>query len=257
MPRRSRKPPPLVTLTTDFGWEDAYVAEMKAVLLRDLPDVRLVDVSHSIPPQDVLAGSVTLERAVRVFAPGTVHLAVVDPGVGSERRLLVVAISGQTVVCPDNGLITWTWRRHRGARAFELSWRPRDASDTFHGRDVMAPFAARIAGGARWQKYCGAIGDPQLLDVAPADSVGEAEVIHVDHFGNATTNVPVELIKGSRCSRIEVRGHPVPLRRTYADVSIGEPLALIGSSELLEIAVRNGSAARELGLRIGDRVRFV
>src|SRR5438105_813116 len=152
MPRRARKPPPLVTLTTDFAWQDAYVAEMKAVLLRELPEARLVDVSHSIPPQDVLAGSITLERAIRVFPKGTVHLAVVDPGVGSQRRLLVVRVGSQFIVCPDNGLITWTWRRHPGARAFELMWRPRHASDTFHGRDVMAPVAARIAAGERWER---------------------------------------------------------------------------------------------------------
>jgi S-adenosyl-L-methionine hydrolase (adenosine-forming) len=257
MARAKEKLPPLVTLTTDFGWEDAYVAEMKAVLLSALPEVRLVDVSHSIPPQDVLAGSITLERAVRAFPAGTVHLAVVDPGVGSERRVLAVRICRQTIVCPDNGLVTWTWRRHRGGRAFEVLWRPRHSSNTFHGRDVMAPMAARIAGGGQWQRWCPAIDDPKLLDVAPADSPGEAEVIHVDHFGNATTNVPVELIEGRRCSRIQVRGHRVPLRRTYADVSVGESVALIGSSGLLEIAVRNGSAARELGIQAGNIVTFV
>src|SRR4051794_41758394 len=114
---------PIVTLTTDFGTRDFYVAALKAVLIRQCPDARLIDVTHQVPRHDILCGSITLERAVDGFPPGTVHLAVIDPGVGTDRRLLVVHAKGQTIVCPDNGLVTWTFHRHPGAKAFELIWR--------------------------------------------------------------------------------------------------------------------------------------
>jgi S-adenosylmethionine hydrolase len=253
MARQPRKARPIVTLTTDFGWEDSYVAEMKGVLLSLVPDVQLVDVTHDVSPQDVVAGSIVLERVVRLFPPGTVHLAVVDPGVGSERKLLVVRVREQFVVCPDNGLITWTWRRHPGAVAHELTWRPPEWSATFHGRDVMAPLAGRIAAGNAWPKLCRPMHQPRLLDLTPARSLDEARVIHVDHFGNATTNVPGELLNG--VAGVHVVRSKCPLRRTYADVAKGKPLALIGSSGLLEIAVRDGSAARQLRLRVGHAVR--
>ena len=108
---------PIVTLTSDFGTVDFYVAAMKAALLRTCPDARLIDVTHGVPRHDILCGSITLERAVDGFPPGTVHLAVVDPGVGTARRILVTRVKEQTVVCPDNGLVTWAWRRHGGGQA--------------------------------------------------------------------------------------------------------------------------------------------
>src|SRR3954462_851526 len=142
-PARAR---PIVTLTSDFGTVDFYVAAMKAALLRTCPDARLIDVTHGVPRHDILCGSITLERAVDGFPPGTVHLAIVDPGVGTERRAIVVQINRQCVVCPDNGLITWSWRRHGNGRLYEIAWRPaKPASSTFHGRDIFAPVAAKLA----------------------------------------------------------------------------------------------------------------
>jgi S-adenosylmethionine hydrolase len=217
----------------------------------------VVDVTHGIPPQDVLAGGFAVERALRAFPPGTVHVAVVDPGVGSDRRFLRVDLNGQHVLCPDNGLITWAWRRLAEGVAHELTWRPTDASATFHGRDILAPAAAMLASGRLPSTgLTGDIVEPQLLSVAPATGRPvEAEVIHVDHFGNATTNVPVEAILAPAPREIRVAGRAIgPVRRTYADVGEGEPLVLIGSSGLLELAVRNGSAAVALGLRVGDRL---
>ena len=259
---------PLITLTTDFGLSDYYVAAMKAVLVRHCPRARLIDVTHQVPPQDVLCGAITLERAVDGFPPGTTHLAVIDPGVGTDRRMLVVEINGQRVVCPDNGLITWAWRMHGGgggggeggARAHEIIWRPESiASNTFHGRDVFAPVAGMLACGEALSKLGRPIDHPVLLDVAPVSSVRErGRVIHIDHFGNATTNIAHELLKsgGADASRvIRIRGKPVgKIRRTYWDVPPGKPLALIGSSGLLEIAVRDGSAAETLKVRVGDEV---
>jgi S-adenosylmethionine hydrolase len=248
---------PIVTLTSDFGTVDSYVAVMKAALLRTSPDARLIDVTHGVPRHDILCGSITLERAVDGFPPGTVHLAVVDPGVGTERRILVARVKEQTVVCPDNGLVTWAWRRHGGGRAHALAWRPaRTPSDTFHGRDIMAPAAGMLASGRPISELATPIDDPVLLDVAPTDgAAGPAHVIHVDVFGNATTDLSHELLGERRIRAVRVKGRDLGrLRRTYWDVAPGKPLALIGSSGLLEVAVRDGSAAQDLGVRVGDQV---
>jgi hypothetical protein len=249
--------PPIVTLTTDFGLTDSYVAEMKGVLLARCPEVRIVDVTHGVPPQDVLAGGFAVERALRAFPPGTVHVAVVDPGVGSDRRILRVDLHGQHILCPDNGLITWAWRRLGGGVAYELTWRPEETSATFHGRDIFAPAAAMLAvDESSALRLSGPPVEPILLPVMPAtDRPSDAEVIHIDHFGNVTTNVPVEAIVATPQTVIHLADRSFgPVRRTYADVAEGEPLALIGSSGLLEIAVRNGNAAHTLGLRVGDRL---
>src|SRR6476659_3016602 len=124
---------PIITLTSDFGLADSYVAAMKAVLIRHCPQARLIDVTHYVPRHDILCGSITLERAVDGFPASTIHLAVVDPGVGTDRRILVTRVKEQTIVCSDNGRVTWAWRRHGGGRAHELTWRPaRAPSYTFH-----------------------------------------------------------------------------------------------------------------------------
>jgi S-adenosylmethionine hydrolase len=230
---------------------------MKAALLRTCPDARLIDVTHGVPRHDVLCGSITLERAVDGFPPGTVHLAVVDPGVGTDRRILVARVREQTIVCPDNGLVTWAWRRHGGGRAHALGWRPtRPPSDTFHGRDIMAPAAGMLASGKPIAELAKSIDDPVLLDVTPTDGArGACRVIHVDVFGNATTDLSHELLGDRRVRAVRVKGRDLGrLRRTYWDVAPGKPLALIGSSGLLEVAVRDGSAVQELGVRVGDEV---
>src|SRR5687767_7740588 len=175
----TQRPRPIVTLTSDFGTRDFYVAAMKAVLIRHCPDVRLIDVTHAVPRHDVLCGSITLERAVDGFPAGTVHLAVVDPGVGTDRRLLVAELKGQLIVCPDNGLVTWPWRRLGPGRAHELTWRPPQASETFHGRDVMAPVAGMLAGGKSLRAVSRPIDDPVLLDITPAGVSEFGRVIHI------------------------------------------------------------------------------
>ena len=247
---------PLVTLTTDFGTADAYVAVMKAAVLRRCPQVRLIDVTHQVPRHDILCGSITLERAVDGFPAGTLHLCVVDPGVGTDRRLLVTEANGQRVVCPDNGLITWTFHRQPNVRTYELTWRPVAPSNTFHGRDVMAPAIAMLAGGTSLDELARPIDDPVLLHVQPVRTPSDLiRVIHLDAFGNATTNVSLDVIRALGLGTFSWNGIPLgPLRRTYWDADPGKPLALIGSSGLLEIAVRDGSAAGELGVRVGDTV---
>ena len=256
------QPRPIVTLTTDFGTTDFYVATMKAAVLRVCPQARLIDVSHGIPRHDILCGSITLERAVDGFPPGTVHLAVVDPGVGTDRRILVAGVNQQLVVCPDNGLLTWAWHRHRNVKAYALTWRPtgrKNVSNTFHGRDIMAPAAAMLACGAAPDALARPIDDPVLLDVKPAAEPTErGRVIHVDVFGNVMTNFAHNLLGGAKGRKVRVKGRSLGrIRRTYWDVAPGKPLALIGSSGLLEIAVRDGSAAQDLGLKVGDEVEIV
>jgi len=273
---------PIIALTTDFGQVDYYVAAMKAVLLQYCPDAQLVDVTHHVPPQNVLAGSVVLERAISSFPSGTTHLAVVDPGVGTSRRMLVVQVRGQMVVCPDNGLITWTLRRMQGAAKLprllgsspalkpavrmrsdggvfitELVWRPPLVSRVFHGRDIMAPAAGRIARGDTISTFTEPINNPVLLNVALVTAGRVGAIIYIDHYGNATSNIPQELVEREPGCQIVVKGRNVGLlRQIYRDVPSGQPLALIGSSGLLEIAVRDGSAAEGLGLRIHDPIEL-
>lgn len=251
---------PLVTLTTDFGDRDYYVAAMKARLIGQCSNVRLIDITHQVPRHDILFGSITLERAIDGFPAGSIHLAVVDPGVGTQRRILVSRLKQHWIVCPDNGLITWAWRRLGPGQAFELRWAPDGgaASTTFHGRDIMAPVAGMLACGRDVSDLAREIDDPVLLDIAPAQSAGdEVRVIHVDHFGNATTNLSIDAMRALRKPQVRVTTCDVgPLRRTYWDVEPGCALALVGSSGLLEIAVRDGSAAQALRLRVGDRVEL-
>ena len=248
----------IVTFLTDFGGSDWYVAAMKSAVLVETGDrpVQLIDISHRVPPQDVIAGSILLERAVASFPEGTIHVAVVDPGVGTDRRLLAVRVRGQTILCPDNGLITWTWRRHAHMNpdVRELTWRPGGSiSNTFHGRDVLAPAAGRLLRGERPGAMTKVISGPLLLDLHLARGDGRGVIIHFDHYGNATTNVPAELLRAGTTVRVgrRVIGR---VHRTYGDVEVGLPVALVGGSGLLEIAVRNGSAAEQLGLGVGDAV---
>jgi S-adenosylmethionine hydrolase len=249
---------PIVTLTSDFGTRDFYVSAMKAVLIRHCPDVRLIDVTHEVPRHDILCGSITLERAVDGFPPGTVHLAVIDPGVGTDRRILAAELNHQVVICPDNGLVTWAWRRLGPGVARELIWRPATTSNTFHGRDILAPAAGMIAQGRGVGELARLMEDPILLNIAPADgSARRATIIHIDQFGNATTDMTHEVFKTFGDPVVMAGGQTVgKARRTYWDVMPGKALALIGSSGLLEIAVRDGSAAQQLRLKAGDEVRL-
>lgn len=244
----------IITLLSDFGLADYYVAAMKGVLLQKLPEAKLVDVTHLIPPQDITAGSFALERAVASFPTGTVHLAVVDPGVGSDRRILIADVKGQWIVCPDNGLITWTWRRHGGGKTYEVTWKPGSVSRTFHGRDIMAPVAASMAHLPMPTEVGRAINDPIMLPLEPAAKHSKtAQVIYMDHFGNAWTNMAAENLPRP-FKAVRVRDQLLPLACTYSEVESQRGLALINSADLLEIAVRDGSAAQQLDLHVGDSV---
>ena len=250
---RSSRLARLITLLTDFGTADGYVAEMKGVLLTLAPEATVVDVTHDVLAHDVDCGRLTLARYWRRFPPGTVHLAVVDPGVGSARAALAVWSDDRLLVGPDNGLLSPALLV-TGAHAVSLPTPPA-AAPTFHGRDVFAPAAAALARGTPLTAL-GVPHDAPVVRRTPeprrlADGSIEGEVIVIDRFGNAVTNC-----LGLRGGTIEVAGAALPLRRTYGDVPAGGAIALVGSSGLIEVAVRGGSAARELGLARGAKVIF-
>lgn len=240
----------IVTLLTDFGTADGYVGEMKGVLCT-LGAVDQVDIAHDLTAHDVDGARLALARYWRRFPVGTVHLVVVDPGVGGQRAALAVESEGRYLVGPDNGVLSPALL-HPGARSVALPV-PSTASPTFHGRDVFAPAAARLAVGTALD----ALGSPYLSPVVRrtpeavrrADGAVSGIVITIDRFGNAVTN-----LLARRGGIIELAGVRLPLRRTYGDAEPGVPLALIGSSGLVEIAVRDGSAAAHLGLQRGSEV---
>lgn len=251
---------PLVTLTTDYGFRDGYVAAVKGVVLGVAPDATLVDVTHQIEPGDIRHGAIVLASVWSWFPPGTVHLAVVDPGVGTHRRIVVARYSDRVFVGPDNGLITLVVRRwpREAMRVLENpTWRLDSVSATFHGRDIVAPAAARLALGAAIEESGPACGDPVLLPIPEpfheSDGQVRGAVLHVDHFGNLVTNVtadeiPPEARAGDDRAAVLVDGKPIGLlRRTFGDVPLGEPVAYIGSGGFLEIAINCGRAVDRFG----------
>ena len=245
--------PPLLTLLTDFGTADGYVAELKGVLLSALPTAMLVDASHDVPPQDVEYARLAVARYWRRFPEGTVHLVVVDPGVGSERRALAVASPGRLLVGPDNGVLSPALLLP-GARVVALPVPP-GAAPTLHGRDVFAPAAAALAAGTPLEGLGAPHRHPVVRRTPEPQRVGDGvvrgEVIAVDRFGNAITNC-----LGVRGGTVEVNGEAVPVQRTYESAAPGAVTAVCGSTGLIEIAVRNGSAAEQLGLGRGSAVLF-
>ncbi len=250
----------IVTLITDFGTRDGYVGEMKGVLLERCPTAQLVDVTHDIDPGNVWGAAWVLGRVWDRFPAGTVHLVVVDPGVGGDRRAVIVERGGRWFVGPDNGLISRAIPGETsGARSIDpeaLDLVP--ASTTFHGRDLFAPAAAWLAGGGDPERMGEAVDASALvrLDFPAPERTGAAvrgHVAHVDRFGNLISDIPGAWV--SPTALVEVGGEEVSgLRNHYGAAEDGELLALIGSGATLEIAVRNGSAAARLSAGRGDRV---
>jgi S-adenosylmethionine hydrolase len=258
--------PGILTLTTDFGADGPYVAAMKGIVLGLVPEgVQLVDVSHAIAPQNILEGAFVLAGIVDAFPPGTVHLAVIDPGVGTDRRLVAARVAEQWFVLPDNGLLSGVVRGRRPTEIREITnqaiCRPQ-ISATFHGRDILAPAAAHLLRG----------GDPaelgptrekliMLANFEPrADDAGlVGEVIFRDAFGNLITNVPAERLASAPPEAwvIELAGERIEgLRRTYGEQPPGMLIALTGSTGWVEIAVVNGDAGRQLTAGPGMTVWF-
>ena len=247
---------PIATLLTDFGTSDSYVAELKARLLTEAPDTTLVDVTHTVPPGDIRAAAYILGRTWHRFPAGTVHVAVVDPGVGTTRAALAIGAGGQWLVGPDNGIFTSVLRDHE-VTVVALPV-PEGAAPTFHGRDLFAPAAAALLRGTPLHVLGSPyLGVPERLAVGEPHYEGKSivgEIVYVDRFGTLVTNLTTAVVP--EYAVLEVEGLDVgPLRRTYGDVPTGGLLAYEGSGGSIEIAVRDGSAARRLGMGVGGRIR--
>lgn len=249
----------VITLLTDFGLSDPFVGVMKGVILARFPEARLVDLCHGIAAQDVIAGAFWLERSARWFAPGTVHVAVVDPGVGSARAALAVCSGGQYFIGPDNGLLSGALAKPGvEVRAIDLEALGLPApSFTFHGRDVFAPAAAELAAGhVRFDALGSTFAEPirELVPAAVASRWRVAgEVITVDHFGNLITNIEAAAIATFAEPRIAAGGAELRLVQTYSEAAEGESVAVINAFSVVELAARGGSAEARLGL--GRRAR--
>lgn len=244
----------VITLLTDFGTTDSYVAEIKGVLLGRVPGVTLVDLTHDVPPGDIATARYLLGRTWHRFPPSSVHLAIVDPGVGSDRRALAMSARNHAFVAPDNGLLTPVLD---GAEVVALPI-PSDAAPTFHGRDVFAPAAAALAAGVSLGSLGTPVPDPIVLPTSPPtarDGALLGTVIHVDRFGTLVTDLPGGAAEEGVLVVADRRIGPV--RRTFADVPVGSVVALRGSGGTVEIAVRDGSAMAVLGAGRGTPVRLI
>jgi S-adenosyl-L-methionine hydrolase (adenosine-forming) len=247
---------PVVTLLTDFGTSDSYVAEMKGVLLSLCPEAVLIDVTHAVPPGDVRAGAYLLGRSWHRFPLGAIHLAVVDPGVGTARAALAMRTQGHAFVGPDNGLFTPVLKD--AEVEIVVLPTPDSAAPTFHGRDLFAPAAAALARAAPLTSLGPPLTRiPERLTYTEPRYEGKSvvgEIVYVDRFGTLVTNLTTELVPPYAV--LEVEGLEIgPLRRTFGDVPTGGLLAYVGSAGAVEIAVRDGSAARRLGLGVAGRIR--
>lgn len=262
------EPPACITLLTDFGVSDPYVGIMKGVIASINPSARVIDLSHAVEPQDVDAAAFLLARSYSYFPAGTIHVAVVDPGVGGKRPALCVQSGGYFFVGPDNGVLSPACYDAGRPRIFLLEERKyflENVSHTFHGRDIFAPVAAHLGAGVAIERLGRRLKTMQRIKRArPRIRIGqtlEGEVVHIDTFGNLITNIAethlLETFGRSQLTRVIVAcsGHKIEgVRATYAAVRQGTAVAVVGSYGLLEIAVRNGSAAQSLALKRGDRI---
>lgn len=238
----------MIVLFTDFGLSGPYTGQMKAVLYRHAPGVPVIDLFSDVPSFDPKAGAYLLDAYYREFPKGSVFLCVVDPGVGTGRRPLVMHAEGFWFVGPDNGLLSVVARRAADPAFWEITWRPERLSASFHGRDLFAPVAAKLALGADppgrplEPDHCIRTGWPEEL----------AQCIYVDHYGNVMTGLRAQALHPN--ALLEVKGYSIPHARTFGDVSKGRAFWYENSNGLVEISVNQGSAVNELGLRVGDHI---
>jgi S-adenosyl-L-methionine hydrolase (adenosine-forming) len=252
----------IITLLTDFGSQDYFVGAMKGAILSINPGARIVDITHEIPPRDIRAAAFNLLALYKEFPAGAIHVAVVDPGVGSRRRGIILECKDQFFVGPDNGLFSWICEREEGFLAVNLTnekFFRHPVSHTFHGRDIFAPAAAALSSGIALKEFGPVIDDlVQLESLEPERVDGrviEANIIHIDRFGNCITNLTRDHLGAA--AKLVVNGREVSsFREFFADMAAGEDelFCLFGSAGFLEIAARNTSAAKILGARPGDRV---
>lgn len=265
-----------IVLLTDFGEEDGYVGVMKGVIAGIAPAAPVIDLSHGIPAQDVMAGAITLERSVEYFPEGSIFVCVVDPGVGTPRRPIAAQIGERYFIGPDNGLITlWAQeaqKRHQSIRMVELNqpqyWLPTQ-SRSFHGRDVFAPSAAHLCGGVPLEALGTFIFNPIFLEIplpAPINRGWSGHILHIDHFGNLATNIErrhliafaADIDQGIPQVRVRYGDYTINgISATFGSAKPGTLVAIIDSAGRLSIALVNGNAREYLGAQIGDTVRVI
>ena len=256
-------PNPVVTLLTDFGLRDHFVAAMKGVMLNINPDLRFTDISHLVPPQDIFSGAFTLHQACFCFPPGTIHLAVVDPGVGTVRKAMAVSAGGHFFVAPDNGILTYVLEFQDDFSAYAITserYFLKPLSATFHGRDVFAPVAAWLSRGIPLEQLGPALKNPVRLKIPSLrkfkDSQIQGCILAVDHFGNLITNLKPEDV--FRFVKIRAgQGEIAVIRKTYGEGEEGEIFVVLGSTGYLEIVMKDGSAASHLNIKSGDPITVI
>ena len=259
---------PIITLLTDFGWGDGYIGAMKGVILQINPACRIIDLAHEIPPHDVMGAALVLDQTYSYFPQGTIHVVVVDPGVGGARRPLVLEMEGYRFVGPDNGCFTFVLKRQKELGAYELTEKqfhlPR-VSYTFHGRDIFAPVAAHISASVPPSAMGPPLAIADLTSLTIPDPVSEGEtlrgeVIGVDSFGNLVTNISQEILGSfapSGVVAIEIGGEQIKgLKSSYEEGKRGEIIALWGSVGLLEISLKEQNLHRERGWGREEHVRI-
>ena len=252
---------PVISLLTDFGTADYFVGAVKGAILSVNPQAVIADITHEIAPQDILAGAFTLLAAYKTFPAGTIHVAVVDPGVGSTRCPIIVSANQQFFVGPDNGIFTYIYDREPAHRIFHVTAKKyfrRDQSSTFHGRDIFAPVAAALSNGVKPRKFGPVIDDairlPDPLGPEKLKNGGvRARIIHIDRFGNCVTNLTSDLVKANATLIIN-RKTIREFRKFYGEDSAKMPFAIWGSAGFLELSVNGGSAAKLLRAKRGSAV---
>lgn len=244
------KPSQLV-LFTDFGWQDPYVGQLKTILHGLAPGVPVIDLMHSVPDFNAHAGAHLLSALSTPFPIGSVFLCVVDPGVGGTREAVVVEADGRWYVGPDNGLLSIVAHRAREIRCWRIVWKPTGLSDSFHGRDLFAPVAGRIAAGQFPETW---VAPMSALNVQ-FDGADLSRVIYVDHYGNAWTGIRGGLAD-PRDTTLIAHGHALAWRRVFSEAPKGQAFWYVNSAGLIEIAVNRGHGAHQLGLTVGDVVKL-
>ena len=262
MASQSNKHLPIITLTTDFGEKDGYVGTMRGVILNICPQAVLADLSHDIPPQDIRTAAFVLYQAFSYYPPHTIHCVVVDPGVGSKRRAIAVRTNRGIFVGPDNGVFGLVLQAGEvnvleAVTLTNPAYHLTPISATFHGRDIFAPAAAHLAGGVLLTELGPSAINLVRLDFELHPQNGVYRIIHIDRFGNLILSLTVNDIKNPDQVTFSVGTQIIrSLSRAFADVSVGQFLAYVGSSRgHIEIALRNGNAARQLGVKVGDAIR--
>lgn len=241
----------MIVLVTDFGMEGPYIGQVKSVLHQRAPDVPVIDLFSDLPSFDIQAAAYLLAAYVNEFPADTIFLCVVDPSVGSDRRAALVQAGNRWYVGPDNGLFNIIAKRSESVQWWDILWRPMKLSASFHGRDLFAPVAAGLAQGKMPEVEL--INTSLRIDQSWPDEL--EKVVYIDHFGNVMTGIRAEF--ASKDAVLEVGGHQLSFARTFSNVAEGKRLWYENSNGLVEVAVNQGHAARELGISVGDEVRWV